>query len=152
MRTDLNDSLARVGVKLLIAGVLVSLVAAVIGMGVLWLASSQTSALTLGLGAGLGIVALALGQTILTLASHASPMATFGIGMGAYAAAFILVVVVMSQLSKHTTLTMLWVAIGLMLAVFSYILAIAITYPRLRILYFSPADAAESEAPKDENS
>jgi len=145
-RPAAGDSLPTAGIKLLLSGAISSLTLGVILVGILWFTTDQHRALSAAIGVGMGLVAMGLGQAALAGAWKLSGLTTLAVAMGAYAVAIAAVIAGLVWIDAQEGLSVFWVGIGVVVAAFAYILAVALTYPRLRILLYTPDD------PKQESS
>ena len=141
-----EDTLPRAGVKLLVAGVASSVAAGLILAGILWAATDGGRALAASTGAAMGMVAMGLSQAVLTGTWKMRGVKSLAMGMVAYAVGIVGVILGMVWIDDQTSLDLFWAGIGVMTAAFAYIVAVAVTYPRLRILVLAPHDPpAESD-------
>ena len=132
-----EDTLPKVGLKILVAGVVSSALAGIILVFIVWAAADAVRAAAAGIGAGMGLLAMGLSQAVLTVTWRMKGTRSLVMGMVAYAVGVAGVILGMIVIRSQTSLDLLWVAVGVIIAAFAYITAAALTYPKLRILLYS---------------
>ena len=138
MTNQLGESLRTAGAKLLLAGLGLSVGVSAVVAVIVGFATGGHQALSYVIGAAIGVVALALSQVIVMLASKLPESLILVVALVAYAFGFICALLMLTWLKAHTGVAMLWTGIGVIVGAFSYLLAVAVFYPRLRILIFAP--------------
>lgn len=140
-----EDTLPRVGIKLLAAGVVSSALAGIVLMGIVWAAADGSRGLAAGIGAGMGLLAMGLSQAVLTATWRMSGARSMAMGMVAYTVGVAGVICGMIMIRSWTDLDLFWTGIGVIAAALAYITAAALTYPRLRILLYSNEGQDDNE-------
>jgi len=144
-----EDTLPKAGIKLLLAGVVTSIVAGLIFVAILWIATDSSRALAGAIGAAMGMLAMGLSQMVLTGTWRMRGFRSLALAMIAYAVGVAGVILGMVWIDAETSLSMFWTGIGVVVAAFTYIVAVALTYPRLRILLFTPEDLPPNPETKE---
>jgi len=140
MNTSRHDSLPKAGIKLLLAGAVTSIVAGLILVAIVWITTDSQTGLAAAIGAGMGVLAMGLGQAVLTGAWRLRGMTSLAVAMVAYAVGVAGVMLGMAWMDAESDLSLFWVGIGVVVAALAYIIAVALTYPKLRILLYQPED------------
>jgi len=140
----MGESLRSAGAKLLAIGMAVSITITVIVAVVILLASSAQYARSYVIGAAVGILALVVSQVIVMLVSKLSELVILVVALCAYGAGLAGAVAALSWLSHRPGVIMLWTGLGVIIGACCYLVAVAVTYSRLRILIFNPPSSNDT--------
>jgi len=142
-----NDSLVAAGNKFMIGGSSAAAAATLVGALVVWPIVSGRAAIACVTGGALALLTLALAQAILTATHKLKPGVSMAVAMGAYALTVGCAFGAYLLLKRQEWLPGFWIGMGILMGASGYVLGVAITWPRLRVLVFDPSPPPADEQP-----